>query len=378
MATIMFLPLPEIGHLNPTMKLASGLKLGGHQVYFLGILDFEEYIISQGLEFIPVFKDSCPKGFLHSHVAGNDDDLASSGIEALRAIVASSYEPFKELKGTIQSYRPDLMITDIIFYEVAVMAANAGLPSVLISASISEVHRRFANFKAAPSMRFPVLVFCPREFDFPSKERRNGEYHIEASVDFQRKELPFLWSELDENRPLIYCSLGSQTQTYKHCRSLFMSVIEAMRTKRDHQLVLASGAYLEVNDFQPVPPNVHVVKTAPQLAMLKKSSMMITHGGLGSIKECILSAVPMIVFPGAVDQPGNAARVVYHGLGLRGDMGSVSAQQICLMIDRINNQPSFKQRVALMSQRFKEIEASGRGTRIIEKLLNAKTTDRGP
>lgn len=37
--------------------------------------------------------------------------------------------------------------------------------------------------------------------------------------------------------------------------------------------------------------------------------------GLGTLKECILSAVPVLVIPLDLDQPSNAARIEHHGLG---------------------------------------------------------------
>jgi len=49
---------------------------------------------------------------------------------------------------------------------------------------------------------------------------------------------------------------------------------------------------------------------------------MINHGGINTIKECIHENVPMLTYPLSPewDQPGNAARVVYHQLGLMGNI----------------------------------------------------------
>jgi UDP:flavonoid glycosyltransferase YjiC (YdhE family) len=97
---------------------------------------------------------------------------------------------------------------------------------------------------------------------------------------------------------------------------------------------------------------------------------MITNGGLGTIKECILSGVPMIVFPGDFEQPGNAARVVYHGIGLMGDYQRASAEQIRSMIDRINNNAAFKSKIETMKDKFIEMENAELSIKIIEERLN--------
>ncbi len=66
------------------------------------------------------------------------------------------------------------------------------------------------------------------------------------------------------------------------------------------------------------------------MELLSRADLFITHSGLNSIKESIFYAVPMLVFPieFKTDHPGNAARIVYHVLGLRGDARKDSAPEI--------------------------------------------------
>ena len=96
---------------------------------------------------------------------------------------------------------------------------------------------------------------------------------------------------------------------------------------------------------------------------------MINHGGLGTIKECIYFGVPMIVFPMMRDQPGNAARVAYHGLGIVGQ-SRVSAGQVNALIDTVERNPSFRARAEAMGKKFREIEDSGIGIQVIERLVH--------
>jgi UDP:flavonoid glycosyltransferase YjiC (YdhE family) len=77
----------------------------------------------------------------------------------------------------------------------------------------------------------------------------------------------------------------------------------------------------------------------------------------------------MIVFPCRWDQPHNAARVVYHGLGVRGNINDASVEQIHSLIDVVDKDPKFKSRIDAMSKTFREIENSGIGVRTVEKLL---------
>jgi zeaxanthin glucosyltransferase len=223
----------------------------------------------------------------------------------------------------------------------------------------------------------PVLVLCPEEFEFRDTAKKPNRYYIEPSVDLERKELyTFPWQDVNAVRPLIYCSLGSESHLYKQSETFFRAIIEAMRDKPDWQLVLATGPFMDPRSFDPVPENVLVVSWAPQLELIEKASIVITHGGLGGVKECILLGVPMIVFPCKWDQPFNAARVVAHGLGVRGNISRVSAAQIKAMIETIANNPSFQSRVDSMSKVFRDIEESGVGVRAVEKIMNGYRDER--
>jgi len=99
--------------------------------------------------------------------------------------------------------------------------------------------------------------------------------------------------------------------------------------------------------------------------------MMITHGGLGAVKECIYFAVPMIVFPGKWDQPYHAARVAHHGIGVRGNSHGATVREIHRLIDGVAGNAQFKQRIEAMSRTFRDIENSGIGVTTVEGFLKA-------
>jgi MGT family glycosyltransferase len=156
-------------------------------------------------------------------------------------------------------------------------------------------------------------------------------------------------------------------------RKFLRNVIEAMESKQSWQLVLALGGHLRPEDFT-APPNVIVVSYAPQLEMLKRASVIITHGGLGTIKESILLGVPMIVFPMVLDQPGNAARVAYHRLGVSGSMALATAASIQEMIDNVYNNPTYRNNVDRMSRIFKRKEEEGKAIKLIESHIASQAT----
>src|SRR5262249_15015341 len=148
----------------------------------------------------------------------------------------------------------------------------------------------------SPSL--PELVLCPKQIDFPGNVAvGQARYYVE-SIDLDRAEAPFQWESFAADKPIIFCALGSQGNScYLQSKSFFEMVLRVMSRHENWQMVLATGPGLSPKEFAAVPSNVMLVEWAPQLTILKRASLMITHGGLGTIKECIISGVPMIVFP---------------------------------------------------------------------------------
>jgi zeaxanthin glucosyltransferase len=74
----------------------------------------------------------------------------------------------------------------------------------------------------------------------------------------------------------------------------------------------------------PVPSNVIVVDQAPQIELLKRATLCITHAGLNTALESLAYGVPMVAIPIGYDQFGVAARIAYHGVGE--SLGSTASQ----------------------------------------------------
>jgi UDP:flavonoid glycosyltransferase YjiC (YdhE family) len=368
MANLVFIPFPEIGHLNATFKLAKSMKSRGHRVLYLGLQDFEESVRVQQLDFVCIFEDVFPKGFI-------DREVVKRGVETFEALVlqalqeGQAFNPLTSLGRLIRQTQPDLLIIDLLLPAFAQMAKEHGFRSVLLNTQFYNPWER--SDPAYESLRdLPELVLCPEEFDFPRAEKRERCYYVEASIDCERKEIPFPWERLDRNKRIIYCSLGTQGHLIKNSRHALRSISEAISLESDWQLVLTSGEIMEPEEFNTFPPNIIAVQKAPQLDLLKRTSLMITHGGFNTVKECILFGVPMIVFPLIRDHPATAARVVHHGLGLRGNFNQISPQAVRSLIDRLDGDSSFISRVGAMGERFRELERSGRAIGIVESILS--------
>jgi zeaxanthin glucosyltransferase len=227
-----------------------------------------------------------------------------------------------------------------------------------------------------PRLLLPELVFCPKDFDFPRTTRPEGAFFVEASIDLERKDRDFPWDRLPGDRPLVYCSLGSVVtiKSARQAAQFFQMFMDAMAERSAWQGIVAIGNFLNADDFKR-PANVLVVNETPQVELLKRASLMVYHGGISGVKESIFMGVPMLLIPLFYDQPGNAARVVYHGLGALLPLRKLSTLELGRLIDAVLEDPSYSARVMLMSKRFVELENHAPSVEIIESALAGRSLE---
>lgn len=237
--------------------------------------------------------------------------------------------------------------------------------------------RRFSDM-SAHFMKMPELIQCPQELELPKpgQPREPEVYFVEASVDLDRldqkkDEREFPWDRLNPAKKLLYCSLGSQSFIGGRDKvsSFLRAVAEGMAAHPDWQLVLSTGNQLTRDDFEVVPEDAVIWPWVPQLQILERADVMITHAGLGTVKECIFRGVPMVAFPISRDQPENAKRIAHHKLGLGGDLSSFSPEGIFALVRQVAESAEIRQSMDRIQRRFHEVEASGIGVRLIEETL---------
>jgi UDP:flavonoid glycosyltransferase YjiC (YdhE family) len=369
MRRVAIFPYPEMGHLIPSLKLARGLKSRGHVVSYFGPPDFEEGVRSEGFEFVPVLEELFPKGFIKERAT-------KRGLLALKAMVVHAQEgaqsnpgycPRTELNEALKRTRPELLLIDALLPDIAVAAHAAAIPSVLLNTQLFCPWEKDSLY--AVLLNLPEVVLCPKEFDFPRVQRKTVCHHVEACIDLDRREPDFPWDEIDPQKPLLYCAFGSMSHVFEPTNALIGNIIDAVRVRPKWQVILSVGSHAQPASFGPMPSNVVAVSRAPQLQILSKATLMISHGGFNSVKECIFFGVPMVLFPSFGDTPAVTARVLYHGLGLRGNTRNVTSRQIGSLIDTVALESSFKTRIEQMRKKFVEAETSQRAIQAVEKLL---------
>jgi MGT family glycosyltransferase len=170
-----------------------------------------------------------------------------------------------------------------------------------------------------------------------------------GAIDVARPEDTGVIENLDRGKPLVYCSLGSDARFYPDAEQFFRAVAEASRLRPDWQWVLSVGPHSDPSPWA-AGKNLAAVQWAPQMALLRMASVMVTHGGLNSMLECIHFEVPMVVAPAMRDQPGNMARAVALGIALGVRMKGLRAAPLAASIEQAMHSAGMRRRLAAVKQ----------------------------
>ncbi|QKC74705.1 glycosyltransferase [Mesorhizobium erdmanii] len=118
------------------------------------------------------------------------------------------------------------------------------------------------------------------------------------------------WST-DDDRPLVLAGFSTSFQDHA---AVLQRVIDASASLPVRLLVTLGGS-IEPSELAPA-PNTVVVRSAPHLEILKEASLVVTHGGHGTVIAVLLHRLPMLIIPHGRDQADNAVRVTERGAGL--------------------------------------------------------------
>lgn len=119
-----------------------------------------------------------------------------------------------------------------------------------------------------------------------------------------------------------------------------------------------------------LPGNPLVVKYAPQLELLQKASLNITHAGLNTTLESLSYGVPMVAIPVTDDQPGVAARIAWTGAGEFVPLSRLSVPRLRKTIKRVLTKESYKQNALRLQEDIRSYEGVSRAVDIIEQAVS--------
>jgi MGT family glycosyltransferase len=147
---------------------------------------------------------------------------------------------------------------------------------------------------------------------------------------------------------IVYASLGT---LFNKDVAFYWSCFGAFQDQ-DLQVVLSIGSNVSADSLGPAPQNFIVQAHVPQLEVLRRAAMFITHGGMNSVNEGLYHGVPLVVIPQMGEQQLVGRRVEELGAGLYLAKEEATPRKLRDAVHRILAEPGFRSQAAVVRESF--------------------------
>ena len=211
--------------------------------------------------------------------------------------------------------------------------------------------------------RLAQVAQLPAALELPGRRLPPHVHHTGPWTDAAgRAPVDFPWSRLDPGRPLVYASMGTLQNGVLRT---FRMIAEAC-AGLDLQLVISLGGGQDPALLGDLPGDPVVVGYAPQLELIRRSALTISHGGLNTALESLAQGVPMVVLPVAYDQPGVGARVEWSGVGRSIPVGRLTVDRLRDAVRIVLGNPAYRERAGRLQSSIEAADGLNRAADLIE------------
>lgn len=416
---------PSPGHLNPSLILGETLRDRGHRVTLFTAADLVPKLADVGVEVWGVGRDRYPPGSLEASLQRLGQLSRLEGVRYSVQILADHNQTYlDELPELAGHLGIEAWIVDQVSLAGNAVAEYLGQPHVTVcnalpidrepsipppftpwgysTAPWAQVRNRLANgfidrlvspigdrvmqqrrlwnlppLKSRRDFYSPLLWLrqLPPGFDFPRRELLPWVHDVGPLQRRDRGEPlgadlpPFPFERLD-GRPLIYGSLGT---LQNQIPAIFQMIADGC-ADLPVQLVLSLGrADAQVAGLR-LPPGAIAVPYAPQQQLIDRAQLVVTHAGMNATLSALSVGVPLVAVPITNEQPGIAARIAHHGVGVRLPLKSLTVEGLRRAIATTLENPSYRDR----ARQFQHIIQGAGGVERAADLIEQAIATRQP
>jgi MGT family glycosyltransferase len=337
---ILLFSLPGHGHTNPTLTVAQQLQRQGHTIVYYSRDEFKEKIEKSGI----AFRSYATKEDIDGRVSQNAGAFAEK-------LVKITMNEIPYLLNEITKEKPDYILYDVLAIWGAVVAHAAhvqaatlittfafnktviahypkiflpqfgqtltkGIPYLRAIKRFNDFLRQYGIAKEVShdiyAMKEQLNIVFTSSYFQPYARSFDSTYKFVGPSFSNRQDSSDFLKHIATDKKVIYVSLGT---VYNDNLHIFRTCIKAFADS-PYQVIMAVGHRFSHTDLPPIPDNFVVRNHIPQLEVLQKTAIFITHAGMNSINESLSYGVPVVAIPQMFEQMINANRAQQLGAGI--------------------------------------------------------------
>lgn len=175
--------------------------------------------------------------------------------------------------------------------------------------------------------------------------------------------------EREEKQGYVYVALGTVFNANLDFYKLCIKVLHQKKLKG----ILSVGKKIDIRELGAVPDSIQVEQHVDQIAVLKKASVFITHGGPPSVQEGVCTLTPMIVTPRIVEQRLVGERVEELGIGFHLTQEQPTEADLGRALDEVlKNYPYYVANLESVVAKAPALPAAETACMLIDQYLQAE------
>ncbi|MBD7910518.1 glycosyltransferase [Clostridium cibarium] len=214
-----------------------------------------------------------------------------------------------------------------------------------------------------PYSKWLNLLLTVKEVEAP-RELNNSTIFVGPCVSCKRVDLieKFPFEVLRDDVSKIYVSLGT---VFNNKPEVFKKILNGIEKENFQVIVSAGGSYDKLMKCG-FGDNILIFKRVPQLEILKKVDLVISHGGNNTINETLAAGKPIVVIPIGGEQGDNASKIEYLKVAKKINISNFSSNEVLEKVKSILDNPIYKEN----ADRIREIISKTDGVNTSVELIN--------
>ena len=375
---------PGTGHIHPLAPLALALSQAGHEVRWATAQESCAQLADYG--FTPV---AAGMGLLERNagLAPSMPEIMALEPRQRRGRLFSGFFAHiaaprmrADLEAIFDSFDPDLVVHETSELAAAPMAMARGLPHVTVAFSgtlpdetVAMLLHAVTPLWEAEELGVPTIADLfgdlylhpfPPSFGQRPQLAALQQLRPETFIPDPDAEAPVWMEEFGTERPGLYLTFGTEAAAVQ---APWRAALDAI-AEQDVDCIATIGAHLDPDALGHIPANVEIVPFVPHHLVLDRASIVVCHGGAGTLLAAASRGLPQLVVPLAADQWQNADAVAASGAGLFAEFDRRSASDLTECLDRLLDDASVREAAIRVASEIAAMPAATTYVGVIEAL----------
>jgi MGT family glycosyltransferase len=392
---IAFVSMPAFGHVNPSLPLVEELVRRGYRVTYATGERFLPIVESVGAKGIPLSLSGMP-----AKPPSGSEFTVDALVPMMDRFLREVRETFPPMLAHFEQDLPAAVCYDLTTFPGKMLADKLGVLDVSLipylasnekfglqdlmkhpsfspdNPKLMEYGKQIGAFAAEYGLNLAPqayggdaatlnLVLVAKELQIAAESF--DDRFIFLGPQLGRRLEAEQWTPPAGDKPIMLITLGT---IWSENAPFFRTCIEAF-ADTDWHVVMAIGERTDLAEVGKVPANFELFRFVPQLSVLNKARIFVSHAGMNGVMEALSFGVPIVGAPQQPEQDTNGRRVEELGLGRSLGMGKVDAEALRAAVQEVDGSAEIRANVARMRKTFEEYDGARVGADAIEAKLAA-------